>query len=114
MANSNKTLEDRTYFDDKVDALIERGRPFVKKESLRDWHKDLIENVTDINTASIIDQAIQGMKLLSKGKSPKDVIDKMYKDQVTGYIMQPAIEAIVQYHKRGEEMRLYWNNHKNS
>ena len=81
----------------------------MKPEKQKEYAKYVEINKSPYSKA-VIDAGEGVMKLLDGGKNPEEAEKGLYGFGITGYQSGAAIQAVVHFHERGEEMRAWWNN----
>ena len=80
----------------------------MEKELQKEYEKYVKIN-KDGYSKAVIKAGEKVMKLLDEGKTPEEAEKGLYGNGLTGYMAGAAIQAVVHFHERGEEIREWWN-----
>lgn len=81
----------------------------IKKELTAEYQKYVEINSGDGYSKATMKAGEVVMKLLDEGKTCEEAAKALYGQDLTGYMAGAAIQVVVHFHERGEEMKKWWN-----
>lgn len=80
------------------------------KEGLEKEYEEYIRINSDSYSKAVIDAGESVGNVLDEGKTPEEAGEVLNGQGLTGYMAGATISAIVKFHSRGEEVRIWWNS----
>ena len=93
----------------KTEEYIVSGKKLIKEGLSEEWEKYVKLRNQDYYSSRIIDASINGMRALSEGEGLEKVIKIADEMELTLHQKDYMTQAIVYFHPKGEEYRIYWN-----
>jgi hypothetical protein len=81
----------------------------MKKELQEEYEKYKAINSADGYSKAVVTAGESVMKALDDGETPEKAIKTLETSNLTMFMAGAAIQAVVHFHERGEEVRVYWN-----
>jgi hypothetical protein len=80
----------------------------MKKELQEEYEKYININ-SDEYSKAVVEASENVMKLLDENKTSEEAIEGLKGFGLTGYMAGVAIQTVVYFHERGEEIKKVWN-----
>lgn len=79
------------------------------KPGLEADYQKYVEINADEYSAQCVKSGEKVGALLDEGKTPEEALEGLKGDGITGFMAGAAINGVVHFHPRGEELKVAWN-----
>jgi hypothetical protein len=80
------------------------------KPDLQKEYDHYVKINSDGYSEAVIIAGEKVMELLDEGKTPEEAGEGLHGQDLTGFMAGAAIQAVVHFHERGDEVKEWWNN----
>lgn len=82
----------------------------IKIDKKEEWKKAVGENCLDGYSFGVVEATIKVFGALDLGKTPEDAIKEVNEMGISGFMAGCMAQWVSQFHIRGEEFRIFWND----
>lgn len=81
------------------------------KQELQEQYDKYVEINADPYSAQVVKSGEKVGELLDAGKTAEEALEGLKGNDLTGAMAGMAINGVVQFHPRGQELKVAWNKH---